>query len=113
MQVQSVKITKVTEVQEGTSKAGKDWKKLTFVGETEEQYNNLYAFEVFGVEKVENFQKFNKEGDLVDVDFNVNTREHEGRYYTSLSAWKVFKAAASSNGPDVNTQEDPSEELPF
>ena len=108
MQVAGLKITKVTEVQEGTSKAGKEWKKLTFVGETEEQYNNVYAFEVFGVEKVENFQKFNKEGDLVDVDFNVSCNEWNGKYFTTLSAWKVFKAKA-----EESPAQEQEEDLPF
>ena len=111
MQVQNLKITSISEVQSGTSKAGKDWKKLTFVGETSEQYNNLYAFELFGEEKVDNFTKFNKVGDNVDVDFNVSTREWEGKYFTSLSAWKVFKAQEQTQEsvPTAETQDD----LPF
>ena len=59
MQVAGLKITKINEVESGTSKAGKAWKKLTFVGETQEQYNNLYAFELFGEEKVDSFVKYN------------------------------------------------------
>ena len=86
------KITQILEVQEGTSKAGKEWKKLTFVVETTDEYNNVYPFEVFGEEKVDNFVKFNKVGQQVDVDFNVTANEWEGKYFTSLSAWKVFKA---------------------
>jgi len=86
------KITKIMEVQKGTSKAGKEWQKLTFVVETDEEYNNVYPFEVFGVEKVENFVKFNKVGQIVHVDFNVSANEWQGKYFTSLSAWKIFKA---------------------
>jgi len=112
MQVANLKITKINEVESGTSKAGKEWKKVTFVGETEEQYNNLYAFELFGEEKVDNFVKFNKVGDVVDVDFNVSTREWEGRYFTSLSAWKVFKAnSEATNTP--SPADEVSEDLPF
>jgi len=112
MQVAGLKITKVNEVESGTSKAGKSWKKLTFVGETQEQYNNLYAFELFGEEKVDNFVKFNKVGDVVDVDFNVSTREWEGRYFTSLSAWKVFKANTEANQVP-SPADDPANDLPF
>ena len=86
------KITKIMEVQKGTSKAGKEWQKLTFVLETEDDYNNVYPLEVFGQEKVENFTKFNKVGQKVDVEFNVTANEWQGKYFTSLSAWKVFKA---------------------
>ena len=112
MQVANLKITKINEVESGTSKAGKEWKKLTFVGETQEQYNNLYAFELFGEEKVDNFVKFNKVGDVVDVDFNVSTREWEGRYFTSLSAWKVFKANAET-AQVPSPADDPANDLPF
>ena len=119
MKVENLRITKITEAQSGTSKAGKEWKKLTFVGETSEQYNNLYAFELFGEEKVDNFQKFNKEGDMVNVEFNVATREWQGKYFTSLSAWRIDKAqgggAASTEAfPDAdNFSQDSADELPF
>ncbi len=85
-------ITKVLELQEGVSQAGKEWKKLSFLLQTDEEYNNLYHFEVFGTEKVEQFNKFNKVGDTVDVSFNVSTNEWKGKYFTSLQAWKVFKS---------------------
>ena len=96
------------EVQKGTSKAGKEWQKLTFVVETDEEYNNVYPFEVFGVEKVENFVKFNKVGQHVDVDFNVTANEWNGKYFTSLSAWKIFKAEGYPTEPEPVTGD-----LPF
>jgi hypothetical protein len=112
MQVKQLKITSISEVQSGTSKAGKAWSKLTFVGETDEQYNNLYAFELFGQEKVDSLIKFNKVGDVVDVDFNVSTREWEGKYFTTLSAWKVFKS--NTEAPQEETQVQPqTDDLPF
>jgi hypothetical protein len=111
MKVEGLKITKVLDVQKGTSKAGKEWQKMTFVGETQEEYNNVYAFELFGEEKVSNFQKFNKVGDVVDVDFNVSCNEWKDKFFTSLSAWKVFKSEAVTTN-DV-AEHDESEELPF
>jgi len=111
MKVENLKITKVSDTQSGTSKAGKDWSKLTFVGETNEEYNNLYAFELFGQEKVENFNKFNKVGDVVNVEFNVNTREWEGRYFTSLSAWRIDKAQGGTQAPAQD--DNGADDLPF
>ena len=113
MQVKQLKITKVLDTQSGTSKAGKEWSKLTFIGETSEEYNNLYAFELFGTEKVDNFTKFNKVGDLVDVDFNVQTREWEGRYFTSLSAWKVFKSETTQTQTETVPEASTDDILPF
>ena len=83
-------ITKVLEVQKGTSKAGKDWQKLQFIVETEEEYNNTYCFELFGEDKISDFSKWNKERSKVTVKFNVQNNEWNGKYYTSLSAWNVY-----------------------
>ena len=105
------KITKVLDTQKGTSAAGKDWQKLSFILETTEDYNNLYCFEVFGDEKVEQFLKFNKVGQEVDVSFNVQTNEYKGKYYTSLQSWKIFKAEAGEATPEVAQEE--ADDLPF
>lgn len=96
MEVQG-KITKILEKQTGQKKDGSgEWVKQSFTLETEEKYNNLYCFEVFGEEKVENLNKYNKVGDSVSVEFNVSTNEWKGKYFTSLQAWKVMKAEANA-----------------
>ena len=109
------KITKVLPTQSGTSKAGKEWQKLSFLLETDETYNNLYCFDVFGDEKVENFLKYNKVGQSVDVDFNVKTNEWKDKYFTSLDAWKIFKADTTNdievNEPELLTSD--KNDLPF
>ena len=92
----SGKITKILDLQTGTTAAGSEWKKQSFILETTEQYNNVYCFEIFGEEKVDKFLKFNKVGNEVKVDFNVSTNEWKGKYFTSLSAWKVFKAETTA-----------------
>jgi hypothetical protein len=101
------KITKVLDTQKGTSAAGKDWQKLSFILETTEDYNNLYCFDVFGDEKVEQFLKYNK-----DVNFNVQTNEYKGKYYTSLQSWKIFKAEAGEETASEVAQEE-EDDLPF
>ena len=83
-------ITKIQDVQEGSSNAGKNWKKLGFVVQTEGDYPKNVHFSVFGEEKVDNFMKYNKVGQNVEVSFNVESREYNDRYYTDLQAWKVF-----------------------
>ena len=105
------KITKVLDTQKGTSAAGKDWQKLSFILETTEDYNNLYCFDVFGDEKVEQFLKYNKVGQDVDVSFNVQTNEYKGKYYTSLQSWKIFKAEAGETALEV--AQDEADDLPF
>ena len=107
------KITKVLEKQSGVSKADKEWTKLSFILETNEAYNNLYCFEVFGTEKVEQFEKYNKVGQEVKVDFNVSTNEWNGKYFTSLQAWRIFKTEQSAEAEQSVEVEDSEDDLPF
>ena len=75
------KITKILEVEKGTSKAGKEWQKINFVVDTGAEFNPEVCFQIFGEDKVENFNKYNKVGNDVDVSFNVSSREFNGKYY--------------------------------
>ena len=85
-------IKEIMPTQSGVSKSGKDWSKLNFVLESKDgDYTNTICFEVFGKEKVENFDKYNKVGDQVQVKANVTSKEYNGRYYTTASAWMIKK----------------------
>jgi hypothetical protein len=86
-------LSKILAGEAGTSKDGKGWKKITFTVANNDGYEGremLYAFEIFGTEKVDNFIKYNKEGSAVEVMFNIQVNEWQGKYYTSLQAWKVM-----------------------
>ena len=106
------KITKILEVESGTSKAGKPWQKQTFVIDTGDQYDNVIAFEVFGDEKVDNLTKYNKIGDEVSVEFNIKCNEWKDRYFTSLQSWRIDKVKEEVE--QVTTVEsEPQSDLPF
>lgn len=52
------------------------------------QWKEVYPFEL--INKSNLADNLNV-GDEVSVEFNINGREHEGKYYTSLRAWRVSK----------------------
>ena len=106
------RIVKFDERQTGTSKSGKEWVKQTFVIDTGEEYNNILAFEVFGQDKVDNLNKYNKVGDKVSVEFNVQCNEWQGRYFTSLQAWRIEKAGEAGQEVELMGQGG-SDDLPF
>ena len=81
---------------------------LGFVVQTTSEYPKDVFFSVFGEEKVENFLKFNKVGQTVDVSFNVESREYNDRFYTDLQAWKVF---TNASGSETAKTEAPKEEF--
>ena len=103
------KITKVLPIESGKSKEGKEWQKLSYIVETDEKYNNLYCLEVFGAEQVENFNKSNKVGNDVKVQFNVKTNEYKGKYYTSLQSWRIEKAESLDTNQHFETVGDVGE----
>ena len=107
------RIEKILELQGGTSKSGKDWKKQSFLLKTEQEYNNLYCFEVFGEDKVDNLTKFNKVGDNVKVIFNVKTNEWQGKYFTALEAWRIEKVAVEGKAEAPEVKEEVVDDLPF
>jgi len=112
-------IEKILTLESGTTKDGKEWQKQSFIVANNEGYDNkkqIFCFEIFGEEKVTNFNKYNKVGDVVKVDFNISTNEWKERYFTSLQAWKVFKAEQLSATPEIENEPEPQEEdsgLPF
>ena len=92
-------------------------KKLTLVIDTKEQYNNEYALDYFKsgeyVKYVDEFAKYNKIGDQVEVEFNVNSKKYNGKYYTNLSLWKITKIGAASPEDKKESIEEDDENLPF
>lgn len=109
------KIKTICDVQTGTSASG-EWKKVTFVISNNDGYEGreqIFAFEIFGAEKVEDFIKYNKVDREVEVSYNIRTSEYQGKYYTSLAAWKVFGASAGeTTAPPVVAQAE-DDDLPF
>ena len=109
------KLEKFLEKQSGKTKSGKEWEKQSFLIRTDEQYNNLYCFEVFGKEKVDNLNKFYKVGQMLNVTFNVQTNEYKGNYYVSLSAWMIKKDESPVDFEKVveDLKDETPDDLPF
>lgn len=106
-------ITSIGDVQTGTSKAGNDWSKLEFAIETKGEYPKTVAFTLFGADKVDKFVQYNQVGDEVEVSFDPSSREHEGRFYTDLNAWKVWGLNRGKKAAVPVDAEDEEDDLPF
>ena len=89
------KIVKKLAVENGTSKAGKEWSKQSFVIDTGKEYNPEICFSLFG-DKVDLLNNF-KEGQEVEVKFNVSSREFNNKYYHNLEAWKINAIVSDEN----------------
>lgn len=83
-------ITNISEVFE----VGNYKKLYVHVQENEGEYPQSCNFEVFGDTKVENVQKYNQVGDVVEVDYNLKSnesRKEPGVFYNTVQAWKITK----------------------
>lgn len=87
------KVITVLPKTEGVSQAGKPWVKIDFVINTEEQYPKTMSFTGFN-DKADAIIGLNP-GDSVTVDFIVESKEYNGKWYTNLSAWKIVKTGAT------------------
>ena len=65
------------------------WFKTVFTIKTDDRHHNIFAFQISGKNRIEKFNQFSKVGDEVKVQFNVQTSEFNGKYYTTLIAWDV------------------------
>ena len=72
----------------GASAKG-EWKSQQYVVETDEQYPKRLLFEVFGADKIQQFDI--KEGETITVSFDPTAREHDGKWYGSNRAWNIVK----------------------
>ena len=107
-------ITQILEVESGTSKAGKEWKRQAFVIDTGAQYNPNICFGLFGDEKIEILSSF-KVGDEVEVFANVSSRAHNDKWYHSIDCWRMINQAQSEPAAEVpaGMESNDSDDLPF
>lgn len=79
-----------------SARTGNSWKTQEFVIETIEQYPKKCVFEVFGEDRL---QQFNIQvGQQLTVSFDVDAREYNGRWYNSVRAWRVVPAEMGAPG---------------
>lgn len=89
MEIQG-KVIAVLPERSGTSQRG-EWRSQTYVIETQEQYPKKMAFDVFGGDRIANFGIHL--GDVINVSFDIDAHEYQGRYFNQIRAWNVTKVS--------------------
>lgn len=82
------KIIVVLPERSGVSQRGNQWRSISYVLETQEQYPKKLAFDVTN-DKIDqlNIQL----GEILTVQFDINAREYNGRWFNSVNAWNVIR----------------------
>jgi hypothetical protein len=86
----TARLIQLLPLQSGTGKNGQ-WKKQDIIVETEATYPKKVCISVWG-DKIETASL--QTGSLLKIDFDVESREFNGRWYTDLKAWKIESTGA-------------------
>ncbi len=116
------KLVMLLPLQSGTSAKG-EWKKQDAILETAEQYPKKVCISFWG-DKADEL-KIVKEGSMLKVHVNIESREFNGKWYTDVRAWKLEPgdSAGQSQTPidkpfsdepaDLSPSNDVVDDLPF
>lgn len=95
----SGQIIAILPTRSGTSAKGTVWSSQTAVIETREQYPKKVAFDVFGADRIAQFNL--QVGEYVTVSYDIDAHEYQGRWFNAVRAWNVVRA----NQPQQATQQ--------
>jgi len=112
----SGKLVKILDLEEGTSKSGKDWQKQSIVIDTGEDFNNLVCVSAFGEKNLSSLSKL-EEGMDVTVLCNIYSREYNGKYYHNIDGY-WFSKTKQTGSKDLLDNKDTmmngsADDLPF
>lgn len=98
----SGKVIQVLDLISGESKRnpGKMWHKQEYVIETYANYPRQVCFGIFGEDKIKNANI--QLGEDITVQFEINSREYNGKWYTNIDAINVMKGANPFQAPQAN-----------
>ena len=82
-------VVAILPLEQGITKAGKDWQKLTIIIEfSEGNYQKKLALSATKEELIKTLQNL-KQGDLITASINLESREFNGKWFNSVNVWKV------------------------
>ncbi len=91
------KIIAILPPRSGVAKStGNEWKVQEYVIENHDQYPRKMCFEVFGVDKIAQFNI--QLGEELTVSFDIDARQWQDRWFNSIRAWKVERVAPGAMG---------------
>lgn len=70
-----------------SSRTGSEWICGQYVLETEDQYPKKVFFEVFGDDRIKQFNI--QMGERLEVSIDIDAREYNGRWFNSVRAFRV------------------------
>ena len=107
----SGQIIAVLPTRSGTSAKGTAWSSQTAVIETREQYPKKVAFDVFGADRITQFNL--QVGEYVTVSYDIDAHEYQGRWFNAVRAWNVVRANQATQQPPQQPPVNAQPQAPF
>ena len=83
------KVIAILESRSGVSKAGREWMSQEYVIETPGQYPKRICFNLFGADRIN--EAHIQMGEDIIIEFDIDAREWQGRWFNELGAWGVIE----------------------
>jgi hypothetical protein len=95
----TAKLTQLLPIQTGTGK-NEEWKKQDIIVETDGQYPKKVCVSIWG-DKINEGQL--QIGNSLQIDFDIESREYNSKWYTDIKAWKIEVAGTGTQNTSDNT----------
>lgn len=92
----TAKLIHILPLQTGTGRNG-EWKKQDIIVETDGQYPKKICISIWG-DKINPGQL--AVGNTLRIDFDIESREYNSRWYTDVKAWRIEVVGAGGSGPE-------------
>ncbi len=115
----TAKLIEIPSLQTGTGRNG-EWKRQDIIVETQDQYPKKICMGIWN-DKIEK-DKLNI-GNLLKIDFDIQSREYNEKWYTNLKVWRLEvvtseqqdngSETAPPEGPEDLNKDEEEDDLPF
>lgn len=92
-------------LQSGVGRNGNEWKKQDIIIQTDDNYPKAVCISLWGDLTNESL----KQGDKAHIQFNLESREFNGKWYTDVKAWKIELMNGSERPSNVSETKAPLE----
>lgn len=92
------KVIAIMEARGGVSaRTGNPWMTQEYVIEIPGQYPRKMVFNIFGEDKIKQFNI--QAGEEITVQFDIDAREYNGRWFNDIRAWNILRGQAAGAVP--------------
>ena len=94
------KVIAIMEARSGVSnRTGNTWMTQEYVIEVPGQYPRKMMFNIFGEDRIKQFNI--QPGEEITVQFDIDAREYNGRWYNDIRAYNILRGQAAQTVPSA------------